>query len=281
MNLEHKVAMVTGGAGGIGRGIARRLAAAGARVAITDLDGDGAREAASALGTECLGIEADAADVTSTSAAIDLIEAELGKLDIVVNNAGVGGPDASARFKEMASGLSPIESMLESDWDEHLRVNLRTTFATSKAAISRMSDGGSIVNIASVAGLQPTVALPAYGAAKAGVVHLTRTLAAQLAPRRIRANAICPGLLWTRAWEILTARMKETDPSLAALTQRQVFEAVVARMIPLQREQTPEDIGNLVVFLSSELACNITGQVIAVDGGIGLHVAAIEAAAGA
>lgn len=268
MTLEGKVAMVTGGAGGIGRGIGKRLAAAGAKVALTDLDAEGARDAASGLGTDAIGLEADAADVDSSAAAIEEIEAELGRLDLVVNNAGVGRPDAS--FAEISSGLQPLLGMAQEEWDEQLRSNLRTAFSTSRAAIPRMSDGGTVVNISSVAALRPAVELPAYGAAKAAMVHLTLTLAAQLAPRRIRVNAICPGLLWTRAWEILGARFKEIDPEMADLTPRQVFEAIVARTVPLQEEQTPEDIGNLVAFLASDRARNITGQVIAVDGGLSL-----------
>jgi len=273
MSLEGKVAMVTGGAGGIGRGISRCLAAAGAKVAISDLDAAGARDAAAALskdikGAKAIGIEADAANVASTTAAIATIQAELGRLDIVVNNAGVGGPDVT--FPEVTSGLPPILGMSEDDWDDQLRTNLRTAFATSKAVIPHIADGGNIINIASIAALRPAIELPAYGAAKAGVVHLTTTLAMQLSPRRIRVNAICPGLLWTRAWEILGTALKQLNPDYSTLTARQVFEAIVAMRTPLQEEQTPEDIGNLVVFLASELGRNITGQVIAVDGGITL-----------
>lgn len=110
--------------------------------------------------------------------------------------------------------------------------------------------------------------LPAYGAAKAGVVHLTKTLAMELAPRRIRVNCICPGLLWTRAWELLTTQMQSNQPELANMSLRQIFEATVAEMTPLGGEQTPEDIGNLAVFYASDDARMITGQVVAVDGGI-------------
>ena len=134
-----------------------------------------------------------------------------------------------------------------------------------------MNDGGSIVNIASIAALGPSTQLPAYGAAKAGVVHLTRSLALELAPRKIRVNCICPGLLWTRAWELLTTRMKQNQKELANLTLRQIFEGVVDSITPLGGEQTPEDIGNLAVFYSSDEARMITGQVVAVDGGITLR----------
>ncbi|HEY5647487.1 MAG TPA: SDR family oxidoreductase, partial [Pseudomonadales bacterium] len=104
-----------------------------------------------------------------------------------------------------------------------------------------------------------------------GVVHLTKSLALQLAPRRIRVNCICPGLLWTRAWELLTARMQATQPELSNVSQRQIFENVVAEMTPLGGEQTPADIGQLAVFYASDEARMITGQWVAVDGGITLR----------
>ena len=107
-------------------------------------------------------------------------------------------------------------------------------------------------------------------AAKAGVVHLTRTLALELGPHAIRVNAICPGFLWTRAWEGLATLMQATVPAFAELEPRDIFLEVVKRQVPLGREQTPEDIGKLVAFLASDDACNITGQEIKVDGGITL-----------
>ncbi len=161
--------------------------------------------------------------------------------------------------------------MTDAQWDEQLRYNLRTTFASSNAAIPRLADGGSIVNIASIAALNGTPDLMAYGAAKAGVVHLTKSLALKLAPRRIRVNCICPGLLWTRAWELLTARMQANQPELSNVPQRQIFESVVADMTPLGGEQTPQDIGRLAVFYASDDARMITGQWVAVDGGITLR----------
>ncbi len=158
--------------------------------------------------------------------------------------------------------------MGDAAWDAQLVSNLRTAFSSAAAVAPHIGQGGSIVNIASIAALGPTPQLPAYGAAKAGVVHLTRTLAIELAPRRIRVNCICPGLLWTRAWEMLAARIRERTPEFANMTERQVFEAMVAAQTPLGGEQTPEDIGNLAVFYASDKARMITGQVVAVDGGI-------------
>jgi NAD(P)-dependent dehydrogenase (short-subunit alcohol dehydrogenase family) len=268
MRLSQKVALVTGGARGIGAGIARCLDAEGARVGIVDLDGNEAEKTAASLRGTALGIGADVSDLQAITAAMEQVVRELGPLDILVNNAGGGGePGAS----ELPTGLG-VENLTQESWDQQLATNLRTTFATSHAAIPHLKGrGGSIVNIASIAGLSPSVPIPAYGAAKAGVIHLTKTLALELAAHNVRVNAICPGFLWTRAWELLATVMKATVPEYADLEPRQIFLEVVKSGVPLGREQTPEDIGKLVVFLASEDAANITGQEIKVDGGITLR----------
>lgn len=266
MSLKDKVVLITGAARGIGMGIAKCFVAQGASVIITDLDEQMTIAAAAKLGDKAMGLAADAASQEAMSKAIAKVIERYGKLDVLINNAGVGGPTAS--FEEMSSSDSPLLGMSDEMWDQQLMFNLRTAFSSSNAAIPHLTDGGSIVNIASIAALGPSVTLPAYGAAKAGVVHLTKTQAMELAPRRIRVNCICPGLLWTRAWEILTTQMKANQPELANMTQRQVFEQVVESMIPLGGEQTPEDIGNLAVFYCSDNARMITGQIVAVDGGI-------------
>lgn len=268
MSLEGKVVLVTGAGRGIGAGIARCFAEQGALVAVTDLDQTMADEAAAALPTQAMGLEADASSQAAMGSAFDKVIGQFGSLDVLVNNAGIGGLDLNP--DELTTGNADA-GMSDEEWDEQLKYNLRTAFASSNAAIPRLSDGGSIVNIASIAALSGTPDLMAYGAAKAGVVHLTKSLALQLAPRRIRVNCICPGLLWTRAWELLTARMQATQPELSNVPQRQIFETVVAEMTPLGGEQTPEDIGNLAVFYASDGARMITGQAVAVDGGITLR----------
>jgi len=268
MSLEGKVVLITGAGRGIGAGIARCFSNHDALVVVTDLDQAMADESAAALPTRALGLAADASSQAAMSTAYDKVIDEFGRLDVVVNNAGIGGLDLTP--DELTSG-DQIAGMSDEEWDEQLKFNLHTTFASSNAAIPRLSDGGSIVNIASIAALSGTPDLMAYGAAKAGVVHLTKSLALQLAPRRIRVNCICPGLLWTRAWELLTARMQANQPELSNVPQRQIFETVVADMTPLGGEQTPEDIGNLAVFYASPQARMITGQVVAVDGGITLQ----------
>lgn len=268
MSIEGKVVLVTGAGRGIGAGIARCFAERGAVVAVTDLEETMAVEAARALPTTAAGYAADASSQADMGACFDKVVRAFGKLDVLVNNAGIGGLDLNPA--QLTSG-DPGTGMTDAEWDEQLRYNLRTTFASSNAAIPRLSDGGSIVNIASIAALNGTPGLIAYGAAKAGVVHLTKSLALQLAPRKIRVNCICPGLLWTRAWELLTARMQAEQPELSNVPQRQIFESVVADMTPLGGEQTPADIGHLAVFYASDEARMITGQWVAVDGGITLR----------
>lgn len=268
MRLKDKVAIVTGGARGIGAGIARCLAAEGARLALIDIDGPEAEATAASLGVEAIGRGADVSDEAQARAATDHVAARFGGLDILINNAGGGGQNS------MSAIGNPFTRIDQAGWDDQLATNLRTTFAASKAAIPHLQQrgGGSIVNIASIAGLLPAVAIPAYGAAKAGVISLTKSLALELAAQHIRVNAICPGFLWTRAWEMLAMLMKMGMPQYADMELRDIFLDQVKRGVPLGREQTPEDIGKLAVFLSSVDGQNITGQAISVDGGITLRV---------
>lgn len=269
--LTKKLAIVTGGARGIGEGIARVLAEAGATVAIFDLDGEQAAKTAATLPNACIGMACDVADEAAVTAAVEAVVKRLGGLDILVNNAGAGRAPLDPNVTRVAGG-GKVENMAAESWDEQLSQNLRTTFVTTKAAIPhlRARGGGAILNIASIAGLGAAPTLPAYAAAKAGVISLTKTLAIDLAPNDIRVNAICPGFLWTRAWQGMVEGMRMTVPELKDRDPRDIFLDVVKRGVPLGREQTPEDIGYLVAFLASDVAHNITGQAIAVDGGITL-----------
>jgi NAD(P)-dependent dehydrogenase (short-subunit alcohol dehydrogenase family) len=268
MRLKDKVAIVTGGARGIGAGIARCLAVEGARLALIDLDGPEAQATATTLGVEAIGLAADISQEAEAGAAVEQVVHRFGGLDILVNNAGGGGQNA------MTSIGNPFTRIDQAGWDDQIATNLRTTFAMSKAAIPHLQQrgGGSIVNIASIAGLIAAVPIPAYAAAKAGVISLTKSLALELAAHNIRVNAICPGYLWTRAWEMLAMMLKMGMPQYADMELRDIFLDQVKRSVPLGREQTPEDIGKLAVFLSSADGENITGQAIAVDGGITLRV---------
>ena len=268
-NLDGKVAVVTGGARGIGAGIGRVLAREGATVALIDLDGAEAEKTAASLAVPGMGFACDVAEEMQVEAAIARVGERFGHLDILANNAGAGrGPiDVSAR----QSGGGRAHDMAQESWDEQLAQNLRTTFVTTKAAIPLLKrNGGAIINIASIAGLMASPSLPAYAAAKAGVISLTKSLALDLAPFDIRVNAICPGFLWTRAWEGMATGMKLTVPQFHDTEPRDIFLQIVKTGVPLGREQTPEDIGELAAFLASHAARNITGQAISVDGGITL-----------
>ena len=272
--LEGKTAIITGGARGIGAGIAAVMARQGARVAILDLDGEQAAATAAALPIPGVGLACDVIVEDQLRHALRAAVDALGGLDIMVNNAGAGrGPVDPSALPAAAAGGGRVEDMDPAAWDEQLAQNLRSTFLGTKHALPflKQRGGGAIINIASIAALQAAPTLPAYAAAKAGVISLTKSCALEYAPFDIRVNAICPGFLWTRAWEGLAAMMQRTVPRFAGLSPREVFLEVVKTGVPLGREQTPEDIGELAAFLASPAARNITGQAIAVDGGITLR----------
>jgi NAD(P)-dependent dehydrogenase (short-subunit alcohol dehydrogenase family) len=264
MQLKDKIAVVTGAARGIGLGIAKCLAEDGARVAIIDLDGPEAMAAAQALGG--IGLAADCSREDEMAGAAARIAQELGGIDFFVNNAG----GARADRPEGRNGAgNPFTRITQDGWDEQVQTNLRTAFAGCKAAIPHLEQrgGGAIVNIASIAGQMALTAAPAYGAAKAGVISLTRSLALELAAKKIRVNAICPGMLWTRAWEAMAQSMQAAVPALRALEPRQIFLEHIRKLVPLGVEQTPEDIGRLTAFLCGPGGRNLTGQAITLDGG--------------
>lgn len=270
--LDGLVAIVTGGARGIGAGIAKVMAEQGAKVGILDLDGETAAATAASLSTPGIGFACDVILEAPLAAAVQRITEEFGGLDIFVNNAGAGRMALDPMSTRPTGGGGRVEDMAVESWDEQLAQNLRSTFLGTKVAVPYLTarGGGSIVNIASIAGQSASPTLPAYAAAKAGVISLSKSSALEYAPLNIRVNAICPGFLWTRAWEGLATGMKMAIPQYADREPRDIFLEVVKNGVPLRREQTPEDIGQLAAFLSSPAGWNITGQAIAVDGGITL-----------
>jgi NAD(P)-dependent dehydrogenase (short-subunit alcohol dehydrogenase family) len=247
--LEGKVAIVTGGGRGIGRGICQVLAREGASVVVADLDAGNADETArllAASGAKASSVQLDVTDPASAEATVAHAINTFGQVDILVNNAGIlgthGGRDVTLE-----------------DWDTAFEVNLKGIWIMSDPVIAHFKSrgGGKIVNIASIAGRQGTGLHMHYSASKAGVINLTQSMAVTFGPRNINVNAVCPGLVRTDMWQKLAGMIGSPD----------VIEGHIAREIPLRREQTPEDIGNAVAFLASEEARNITGQSLNVDSG--------------
>lgn len=265
MRLQGKVAVVTGGGAGIGRGIVLCMAKEGADIAIPDIQEGNAQavvKEVQAMGRKAVAMRCDVTKGTDVQAALDRIKKEMGRIDILVNNAGMAS----------APGM-PFTNNSEEDWDKTYAVNLKSVFLTCKAIAPYFIErkAGRIINIASIAGPLAAMTMPPYSVAKGGVITFTRVIAKELAAHGITVNAICPGVLWTAFWENLAKYIADTNPAFKGMTPRQVFDKRVADIIPMKREQTPEDIGWAAVFLASEDARNITGQALNVDGGSVMH----------
>jgi meso-butanediol dehydrogenase/(S,S)-butanediol dehydrogenase/diacetyl reductase len=262
MRLAGKVAIVTGGAMGIGRGIVLCLAKEGADVAIADLQVEPAgkvADEAKALGRKALVVRTDVTREPDFAVLYDQVRKELGRIDILVNNAGVA----------CTPGL-PFTNNTEQDWDRVYDVNVKSIFFACKAIAPYFIErkAGKIINIASIAGPMNSPSMPPYSVSKMGVITFTKIVAKELAAYGVNVNAICPGILWTAFWQETAERMARSGGQFAGMTPRQVFESRVNAIVPMKREQTPEDIGCAAVFLASEEARNITGQSLFVDGGV-------------
>ena len=261
-DLQGKVAVVTGSAQGIGRGIALELTKSGADIVITHLDNIQDRENAEqtvvqikAEGQKALAVVLDVTDSESIAACAKTVFANFPRIHILVNNAGV-----------IQRGLGDDTSI--QDLDLCYAVNLKGIWAVSDAFIPHFKNHseGKIINIASVAGRKGHAFAPAYCASKAGVVSLTQSLADTLGPSNINVNAICPGTIWTPMWESIEGMAGQTTDK-KSINEQAAFKASIAKT-PLGRSQTAEDIGHAVVFLVSERAKNITGQALNIDGGL-------------
>jgi NAD(P)-dependent dehydrogenase (short-subunit alcohol dehydrogenase family) len=253
VDLSGQVAIVTGGAAGIGRAIASVLAENGAQVVIVDVDAEKARNTATEISTQsrsCVEMGADVADPDQMAKVSEQVLSRFGRLDILINNAGI-----NTRRDRV-----PIHEYKLEDWNKILEVDLTGVFVTSRALVPAMlrNKRGRIVNISSIAGLVPLRLQSAFVAAKAGVVNLTRSMALELGPQGILVNAVAPGSTLTAGTEAL---FYGADGSY---TER---AASLLSHIPLGRPARPEEIASAVLFLVAPEASYVNGAILTVDGG--------------
>ena len=269
--LDNKVAIVTGGASGMGRSTVERFLREGASVVIADFNTDTGEALQSQLAAEGYGdrvafLKTDVAKESDIETLVALAEERFGGLDIMFNNAGVGG------------AIGPLTDTEVDSWDYTMDVLAKGVFLGIKHAarvMIRQGRGGAIVNTASIAGLSGDGGPLIYSAAKSAVISMTRSSAVELAPHLIRVNAICPGVIYTDSWKQNSEKAVKFIEEFKGQDPRTWFEGIargdyphIFDRTPLRREQTVEDIGNAVVFLGSDHSVNITGQSLMVDGGM-------------
>lgn len=244
MNLQGKVALVTGGGRGIGWSIAKALTAKGVKVVINDLDRPHAEEAAAQLGNQALAVGGDVSVEPDVEAMVNACVERFGRIDLLVNNAGI------------ADKVVPTEEQVTADWDRVVNIHLRGSYLCSKIAGRHMiaQGGGAIVNIASVAGVTGLPMRNAYSSAKAGMIMFTRILAAEWAKYGIRVNAVAPGYIRTPLLDelIRSGKFTETD---------------IVKRTPMGRLGRPEEVADMVLLLLSDAASYVTGVTVPVDGG--------------
>ena len=247
--LDGKVAIITGAASGIGRGTAMRFAGEGAAVVIADLNVEGGEAAVRDCrehGGRAVFQKADVSSEAEIKALVARAVKEFGRLDIIYNNAGIGG------------AVGPLEQISVEDWDRSIAVLLRSVFLGIKHSVPEMrkAGGGSIISTASVAGIRGFAGLHPYCAAKAGVVNLTRSAAVEFAKDQIRVNCICPG-------GINTPILHRNQPGV-----KEAMEDWMAKGQPILPAGHPEDIAGMALYLASDDAQWVTGQAMIVDGGL-------------
>ena len=243
--LEGKTALITGAARGIGKAIALKFASEGANIAFTDLvideSGKATEQEISSMGVKCKGYASNAANFDESHAVVDEIMKDFGRIDILINNAGI-----------TKDGL--VMRMSEQQWDAVINVNLKSAFNFIHAVtpIMMRQKSGSIVNMSSVVGVSGNAGQANYSASKAGMIGLAKSTAKELGSRGIRANAIAPGFIITD----MTGQLSEE------------VQKEWTKQIPLRRGGTPEDVANVALFLASDLSSYVSGQVINVCGGM-------------
>jgi NAD(P)-dependent dehydrogenase (short-subunit alcohol dehydrogenase family) len=254
-DLKGRVAIVTGGGLGLGAAISAKLAACGAKVAIADISADNAkasRDAITAAGGTAKAFRHDVTDWDAAKTLVRNVESELGSIDILVNNAGV-------------SKLVPITEMTGQEWDRLFHINLKGQFAMASAVAPGMMERrrGRIVNMASVVSKQGYPKFSHYCSSKFGVVGFTQSIAKELAEYEITVNAVCPGIVMTPLHDGIVQQM--ADAAGVSVTEAKTN---FVGNIPLKRPQEPQDVANMVAYLASDLARNMTGGTYHVDGGM-------------
>ncbi|MBQ3658156.1 MAG: 3-oxoacyl-[Bacteroidales bacterium] len=245
--LKGKTAVITGAARGIGKAIALKFAAEGANIAFTDLaineDAENTKKEIEALGVKVIAYASNAADFAQTEQVVNQIIADFGSLDVLVNNAGITKDGLMLR-------------MSEAQWDAVINVNLKSAFNFIHAALPQMMKQrkGAIINMASVVGVHGNAGQANYASSKAGLIALAKSVAQEMGPKGIRANAIAPGFIETAMTAALPEKVREEWK----------------KRIPLRRGGTPEDIAEVATFLASDMSSYVTGQVIQIDGGMNM-----------
>ncbi|MCQ2230018.1 MAG: 3-oxoacyl-[acyl-carrier-protein] reductase [Bacteroidales bacterium] len=245
--LEGKTAIVTGAARGIGKALALKFASEGANIAFTDLvineDAQQTEKEIAAMGVKVKAYASNAADFAQTEQVVAAIKEEFGSIDVLVNNAGITKDGLMLR-------------MTEQQWDAVINVNLKSAFNFIHAVVPIMmrQRNGSIINMASVVGVHGNAGQSNYAASKAGMIALAKSVAQEMGPKGIRANAIAPGFIITAMTDQLSDDVKKAW----------------AEKIPLRRGGVPEDIANVATFLASDMSSYVSGQVIQVDGGMNM-----------
>ena len=255
MRLRNKVAIVTGGASGIGKAIVEGFASEGAKVAIADLNLEVATATAEKIGASAIPVKVDVGDMKSVDEMVKQVEAELGPVDILVNNAGV-------------SYITPFHECSEELWDKTIRINLKGAFNCCRGVINDMlaRKGGVILNMSSQSGKSGNSQYTAYCASKFAIIGLTQSLAVEYADSGIRVNALCPGVVFTPLWDKMIvdyAKKRDMKP--------EEVKPYLESKIPMGRLCTEEDVTKAAVFLASEEASYITGQAINLSGGTIMH----------
>ncbi len=263
--LEGRIALITGAGSGLGAAFARRLAADGAHVVVTDLDQASAASVAAEVGGES--VVFDVTDSAAFDAAVDATVARHGRLDIVVNNAGIapapnherfaqGLANQQAKLEGRPQDMVPLDvtvSMSDADWDLMIRTHLYGVFFGCRAALRHMTPArsGSIINIASILGLWPSAGAPSYSAAKAAIIGLTKSVALEVAPFGVRVNAVCPGYVDTPLLAPMDAQMRQ----------------LTTMRIAIGRMAQAEELAQMVRFLAGDESSYCTGDILSMSGG--------------